>query len=222
MGLEGPWKDLRRKPEKLLNSPFSAEKMMQYLLKVHKRKEISDNTFEKCELCDHSLKRMVMEKHMKQFCLQREEACKFCEAVLIYKDMKNHHMGDCPKFIVKCPQQCFERNLQRCKVEEHLKTCMNSIVDCRYTPYGCKVKVKRKAVRNHMYDDVAGHLDHLEERLQILTNYLVQQDLNFEEVINPAPEPVVEEPGKMQEPEKMQEDAAEEQPAEPEKAAEGE
>lgn len=215
--LEGNWKDIRRKPEKLLNTPFSAEKTMQYLLKVHKRKEISDNTFEKCELCDNSLRRMVMEKHMKQFCLQREEACKFCEAVLIYKDMKEHHMGDCPKFIVNCPQRCFERNLQRCKVEEHLKTCMNSIVDCRYKPYGCKVKVKRKAVRNHMYDDVAGHLDHLEERLQILTNYLVQQDPNFEEVINPpAPEPVVEQP------EKMQEDASEEQPAEPEKVAKGE
>jgi len=216
--LEGAWKDLRKKPETLLKTPFSAEKIMQYLLKVHKRKQISDNTFEKCELCDHSLRRMVMEKHMKKFCLQREEGCKFCEAVLIYKDMKEHHMGDCPKFIVKCPQQCFERNLQRCKVEEHLKTCMNSVVDCRYKPYGCKVKVKRKAVRNHMYDDVAGHLDHLEERLQILTNYLVQQDPNFEEVINPpAPEPVVVEPEKMQE-----EDAGEEQPVEPEEAAKGE
>jgi len=215
--LEGPWKDIRRKAEKLLNTPFSAQKTMQYLLKVHKRKEISDNTFEKCELCDNSLRRMVMEKHLKLFCLQREEACKYCQAVLIYKDMKEHHMGDCPKYIVSCPQRCFERNLERCRVEEHLKTCMNSVVDCRYKPYGCKVKVKRKAVRGHMYDDVAGHLDHLEERLQILTSYLVQQDPNFEEVINPpAPEPVEEQP------EKMQEDAAEEQPAEPETAAKGE
>jgi len=213
--LEGPWKDIRRKPEKLLNTPYSAEKTMQYLLKTHQRKEISDNTIEKCKLCDNSLRRMVMEKHLKMYCLEREEACKYCEEVLIFKDMKEHHLGDCPKYIVSCPQRCFERNLERCKVEEHLKSCMNSVVECRFKPYGCKAKVRRKAVRNHMYDGVASHLDHLEERIQLLTNYLVQQDPNFEEIINPpAPEPVEEKP----EPE-VQLDAGDDKPAEEEAAA---
>lgn len=210
--LEGPWKDIRRKPAKLLNTPYSTEKTMQYLLKTHKRKEISDTTIEKCTLCDNSLRRMVMEKHLKQYCMQREEACKYCEDVLIFKDMKEHHQGDCPRYLVSCPQRCFERNLERCKIEEHLKTCVNTVVDCRFKPYGCKVKVKRKQVRNHMYDDVAGHLDHLEGRMQLLTNYLLQQDPNFEEVIKPpAPEPVEEK-------EEMQEDAGDQQPAEVEVA----
>jgi len=224
--LEGPWKDIRRKPEKLLNTPYSAEKTMQYLLKVHKRKEISDNTIEKCPLCGNMLRRMIMEKHLKMYCLMREEACKYCGKILIFKDMKEHHLKDCPKYIVSCPQRCFERNLERCKVEEHLKTCQNSVVDCRFKPYGCRVKVKRKAVRNHMYDDVAGHLDHLEGRLQLLTNYLIQQDPSLEEIINPpAPEPVPEpvaEPVE-EKPEKMQVDAADEdKAAEPVTATEGE
>merc|ERR1719184_107578 len=46
--LEGPWKDVRRTPEKLLDTPYSAEKTLQYLIKSHKRKEISDNIIEKC------------------------------------------------------------------------------------------------------------------------------------------------------------------------------
>lgn len=230
--LEGPWKDIRRKPEKLLNTPYSAEKTMQYLLKVHKRKEISDNIIEKCKLCGNMLKRMVMEKHLKIYCLMREEACKYCGKVLIFKDMKEHHLKDCPKYIVPCPQRCFERNLERCMVEAHLKVCINSIVECRFKPYGCKVKVKRKALRNHMYDDVAGHLDHLEGRLQLLTNYLMMQDPGLEAALTPAPVPVCrpcpenykeeeeEEKPEGDKPEEMQVDAAEDEtPAQPETTA---
>jgi len=77
-----------------------------------------------------------------------------------------------------------------------------------------------------MYDDVAGHLDHLEGRLQLLTNYLIQQDPNLEEIINPpAPEPVpepVSEPVE-EKPEEMQVDATEDdKQAEPVAVAEGE
>jgi len=192
--LEGPWKDVRRKPEKLLNTPFSAEKTLQYLIKSHKRKEISDNIIEKCQLCENSLKRMVMERHLKLFCMMREESCKYCEKVLIWKNMKEHHLGDCPRYIVSCPQRCFQKNLERCQIEEHLKTCMNTVVDCRYKCYGCKVQVKRKDVSNHMYDDVAGHLDLLEGRMELITNYLQQRDPSLEDVISP---PVLPEPEAM-------------------------
>jgi len=192
--LEGPWKDVRRTPEKLLDTPFSAEKTLQYLIKSHKRKEISDNIIVKCQLCGNSLKRMVMEKHLKQFCMMREEPCRFCGKVLIWKNMKEHHLGDCPRYIVSCPQRCFQKNLERCQIEEHLKTCMNTIVDCRYKCYGCKVQVKRKNVSNHMYDDVAGHLDLLEARMELLTNYLMNRDPSLKDAINP---PVLPEPEAM-------------------------
>jgi len=192
--LEGPWKDVRRKPEDLLNTPFSAEKTLQYLIKSHKRKEVSDTTIEKCELCGNSLRRMVMERHLKSFCMMREEPCKYCGKVLIYKNMKDHFLGDCPRYIVSCPQRCFQTNLERCQVEEHLKTCMNTVVDCRFKQYGCKVQVKRKDVSNHMYDDVAGHLDLLERRMELLTSYLKKQDPSLEDIINP---PVLPEPEAM-------------------------
>jgi len=198
--LEGPWKDVRRTPEKLLDTPYSAEKTLQYLIKSHKRKEISDNIIEKCPLCGNSLKRMVMEKHLKQFCMMREEPCRFCGKVLIWKNMKEHHLTDCPRYIVSCPQRCFQKNLERCQIPEHLKTCMNTIVDCRYKCYGCKVQVKRKDVSNHMYDDVAGHLDLLQARMELLTSYLMSRDPNLGDMINPPvlpePEAMVEDTGK--------------------------
>merc|ERR1711920_1189390 len=195
--LEGPWKDVRRTPEKLLDTPFSAQKTLQYLIKSHKRKEISDNIIVKCELCGNSLKRMVMEKHLKQFCMMREEPCRFCGKVLIWKNMKEHHLTDCPRYIVSCPQRCFQKNLERCQIEEHLKTCMNTMVDCRYKCYGCKVQVKRKDVSNHMYDDVAGHLDLLEARMELLTNYLMNRDPSLGDAINPPAPPALPEPEAM-------------------------
>merc|ERR550517_1784526 len=177
--------------DKLLDTPFSTEKTLQYLIKSHIRQKVSDTTIEKCQLCENSLRRMVMERHLKLFCMMREEACKYCEKVLIYKNMKEHHGGECPKYIVSCPQRCFQKNLERCQVEDHLNTCKNTVVDCRFKPYGCKVKVKRKDVSRHIYDGVAGHLDLLEGRLELLTGYLLKQDPSLYEVINPTvlPEP---------------------------------
>jgi len=198
--LEGPWKDLRRNPDKLLNTPFSTEKTIQYLIKRHVRQKVSDTTIEKCQLCENSLRRMVMERHLKLYCMMREEACKYCEKVLIYKNLKEHHGGDCPKYIVPCPQRCFQKNLERCQVEDHLNTCKNSVVDCRFKHYGCKVKVKRKDISRHIYDDVAGHLDLLEGRLELLTGYLLKRDPSLNEVINPT---VLPEPEMMHEDEAM-------------------
>jgi len=186
--LEGPWRDIYKEHEKLFNTPFSAEKTLQYLVKSHIRKEVYDTTIVTCHLCEKHLMRMEMENHLKQLCMLREEPCKYCEEVLIYKDMKQHLEGDCPRYIVPCPQRCWQNNLERCKIEEHLNTCMNTVVDCRYKSYGCKVQIKRRNVRKHKYDGVTGHLELLEGRMGLLTNYLLMQHPSLREVLHPPEE----------------------------------
>jgi len=204
---EGPWKDIRRRPAELPNLPYPLEKTVQYLVKLHKRQEVSDNTVENCQLCETPLKRMLMVKHVKEFCQMREEPCRFCNKVFVMKEMSQHHSTDCPNFPVSCPQRCFGGKHKRCEVEEHLKTCMNSVVKCRFCSLGCSATLKRKQLRRHMFDEAHKHIDLLEKRMKKMTNYLLEKDPNLLELLNPPEPPSIQEevPGQEEKGEKLQE-----------------
>jgi len=185
---EGPWKDMFKKPAEVLSPPYSLDKTIRYLLKLHKRQEVVDNTLVSCQLCETLLRRVVMEKHTKDFCQMREEPCRYCKEVFVMNVMGEHQNKDCPKFPVPCPQRCFGGKYKRCEVEEHLKTCMNSVVDCRFSALGCKATLKRKQLRRHTFDDAHKHLELLESRVRLVTDFLVAKDPSLSELLNP-PEP---------------------------------
>jgi len=201
---EGPWKEIRRRPAELPSLPYPLEKTVQYLLKLHKRQDVSDNTVENCQLCETPLKRMFMAKHVKEFCQMREEPCRFCNEVFVMKAMSEHHSTVCPNFPVSCPQRCFGGKHKRCEVEEHLKTCMNSVMKCRFSSLGCSATLKRKQLRRHMFDEAHKHIDLLEKRMEKMTNYLLEKDPKLLELLNP-PEP----PSIIQEEEPKQEEKGE-------------
>jgi len=188
---EGPWKEIRRRPAELPSLPYPLEKTVQYLLKLHKRQDVSDNTVENCQLCETPLKRMFMAKHVKEFCQMREEPCRFCNEVFVMKAMSEHHSTVCPNFPVSCPQRCFGGKHKRCEVEEHLKTCMNSVVKCRFCSLGCSATLKRKQLRRHMFDEAHKHIDLLEKRMEKMTNYLLEKDPKLLELLNPPESPSI-------------------------------
>jgi len=185
---EGPWKDMFKKPAEVLSPPYSLDKTIRYLLKLHKRQEVVDNTLVSCQLCETLLKRVIMEKHVKDHCQMREEPCRYCKEVFVMNVMEEHQNKVCPMFPVPCPQRCFGGKYKRCEVEEHLKTCMNSVVDCRFSALGCKATLKRKQLRRHTFDEAHKHLELLESRVRLVTNFLVEKDPSLSELLNP-PEP---------------------------------
>lgn len=172
---KGPWKDLRVSPEVLLQekSPYSLENTLQYLVKCLTRKEVNDKRLENCELCQKELKHMFLERHRKQFCIMREMSCKHCDAKIIAKMVKDHEKS-CPKWPVPCPQKCDKVALQRFKIEEHLQTCINSIVECEFKLIGCNKEVKRKDYDKHLKENAWEHVKFLNARVWLISTYFTR------------------------------------------------
>jgi len=192
--LEGPWKGIRKKAKQpMAESPYSLEKTLHYLIKMHVRQDVSDNTIETCELCGGKIKRMDLERHMTQVCMMRKEECPYCGKVLVMKDMDEHHLNECPSFPIPCPQKCGIAKFPRSEVQEHFKVCKNTVVCCNFDSLGCETKVKRRELARHMRDGAVDHVQLLKTRLKLVTDYLQTKDQDLEEVFNPPPPPPAEE-----------------------------
>jgi len=185
--VKGPWKSIRKNASELLNdrSPYTLEKIVHYLAKTHLRQEVLDNLIDSCNLCERTIKRMYMDKHMTQFCLKRQEPCGYCEEALVFEKMEEHHQTNCPKFPVDCPLKCLEKHA-RGSIEEHLKTCMNASVQCEFYSHGCKADLKRKQVPQHMTTSAIEHVKLLRAQLMFVSSYLAERDPALTELMNPT------------------------------------
>lgn len=192
--LEGPWKGIRKKAQRPMGeSPYSLEKTLYYLVKMHVRQDVSDNTIETCELCGGKIKRMDLERHMRQVCMMRKEECPYCGQVFVMKMMDEHHETDCVSFPIPCPQKCGIAKFPRSEVDEHFKVCKNTIVSCNFDSLGCEAEVKRREVARHMRERAVDHVQLLKKRLKLVTDYLQSNDKDLEQVFNPPPPPPAEE-----------------------------
>eukprot|EP00495_Collosphaeridae_sp_1-RS-2012_P003587 TRINITY_DN2964_c0_g1_i1.p1 TRINITY_DN2964_c0_g1~~TRINITY_DN2964_c0_g1_i1.p1 ORF type:complete len:612 (-),score=165.93 TRINITY_DN2964_c0_g1_i1:176-2011(-) len=174
--MKGPWKSKRTSASKLLEdrSPYTLEKIVHFLAKTHQRQEILDNMIDSCTLCERTIKRMYMEKHVAQFCLKRLEPCKYCEKEKVFEKLEEHQQTECPKFPVDCPLKCLEKHA-RSSIEEHLKICMNAIVQCEFYSLGCKADLKRKEVPKHMKSGAIEHVKLLKVQLMFVSGYLAEK-----------------------------------------------
>lgn len=193
--VKGPWKSIRKNASELLKnrSAYTLDKIVQYLAKIHQRQEVVDNIVDTCTLCERTIKRMFMEKHMTKFCLKRHEPCIYCEEAFVFETMDEHHHGDCPKFPIECPLKCPEK-ISRDSVEEHHKTCMNASVLCEFYSLGCKVDLKRKELVKHKKQGAIEHVRLLNTQLMFVSGYLADRDSAIAETMNPKA-PAKEESG---------------------------
>lgn len=191
--LEGPWKEIRTKAEsKIAESPYSLKKTLHYLVKMHVRQDVSDNTIEICPQCEGKIKRMDLERHMTKECIMRKEECPYCGEVFVMKMMDEHHETDCPSFPIPCPQKCGIAKFPRSQVEEHYKVCKNTIVSCNFDSLGCDAQVKRREIVRHMRERAVDHVQLLKKRLKLVTDYLQSNDKDLVQVFNPPTPPPAE------------------------------
>ncbi|KAM9970870.1 hypothetical protein ACTFIR_002734 [Dictyostelium discoideum] len=81
--------------------------------------------------------------------LVRCEYCAFDDT--IQKELKSHH-DECSEFPIECPQSC-SIMVERYQIKSHIDNdCNNSIIQCKYYEYGCKVEMKRSELQNHLND----------------------------------------------------------------------
>ena len=111
-----------------------------------------------CSLgCGKLYERRNMEAHS-YFCSHRLVSCKYCTEQIKHKD-KSTHYGICPKMPLHCPNKCpGEEKIIREKIKEHLDVCPDQEVPCKYSEFGCDIKVKRKDYDDHLSSSYELHL----------------------------------------------------------------
>ena len=146
------------------------EQIVQYSQKDHgcswvgKGMRHLNNNAEECHLipclkCEKKVYHNKLKQHIDEECQLRPYACEFCNKYSsTYDNVITQHYFECPDFLMPCPNQCTDVKFKRSNLDEHLLTeCPDEIVSCRFSEMGCKDKMKRSELQQHMEDSVLQH-----------------------------------------------------------------
>ena len=112
--------------------------------------------------CGAEIERRDVEKHKKDHCELRMYECPYCPRWSTYKgaykEVTSEHFKKCAAFPLDCPNNCGKKDIFREDMSSHLCVCPEEVVPCRYQSLGCKVRLPRKHMEDHL-EDKGTHLD---------------------------------------------------------------
>ena len=109
--------------------------------------------------CGAEIERRDIEKHKKDHCELRMYKCPYCTLYWdTYKKVTSEHFKECDGFPLDCPNNCGKKRIERRDMSSHLCACPEEVVPCRYQSLGCKVRLPRKQMKDHLKEKDT-HLD---------------------------------------------------------------
>ena len=108
--------------------------------------------------CGAEMERREVEKHKKDHCELRLYKCPYCRCWDTYKKVTSEHFKECPFFPLDCPNNCGKKGIRRVDISSHLALCPEEVLPCRYQSLGCKVRLPRKHMKDHLKEKDT-HLD---------------------------------------------------------------
>ena len=93
-------------------------------------------------------------------CPKRPFRCEHCDAYAsTYEDVVSSHWSACDKFPVPCPNGCEVGSVERCGLQHHVdEECPATVVDCEFSFAGCKERLPRKDMPDHLLKNTGAHL----------------------------------------------------------------
>ena len=143
--------------------------------------------------CGVTLQRHCMAVHIAESCPKRDFTCKYCGFKSTYEEVCNKHWRKCAKYPLPCPNKCGTAKVQRGSLEQHLNKCPLQQVECEFCHAGCKDKIQRKDLKEHIETNLQKHLsllsifiakkdkqiNHLQSRVQNLENVTLLPPMKF-------------------------------------------
>ena len=97
--------------------------------------------------------RKDLERHLSNFCPNRDFSCEHCGEKGTYTNITQLHDTICPMKFLPCPNGC-SVIVQRQHVSEHVTTeCELTVIACKYKRLGCDGELLRKDMAAHEEDD---------------------------------------------------------------------
>ena len=106
--------------------------------------------------CWERFQRRHIASHQDEKCPERPYSCKYChEYESTFEEVTEDHYFDCEMYPVTCPNKCRGDFFRRQDMEKHVKNeCPLEEIHCPLHYAGCKVRLPRKDMPNHMSDTV--------------------------------------------------------------------
>lgn len=120
----------------------------------------NDCVFEmiKCSFidCETKVERRNLKEH-EENCDYKHVNCELCSERILLIEKKSSHSQICKKEKIECFQGC-GNNIERDSVDLHIKeSCPSTEVECYYSQFGCKLRLKKKDLKFHLLDEVNTH-----------------------------------------------------------------
>ena len=103
-------------------------------------------------------KRKDLDRHLAEECSLRPYQCEHCTLKDTYKAIITKHYGNCPGFPLKCPNRCGRNDIKRKDMEDHRSQCPEEKVQCPFEEAGCKKKLVRHDLEQHISATQQQHL----------------------------------------------------------------
>ena len=105
--------------------------------------------------CGERFQRRHIASHQDEKCPERPYSCEYChEYESTFGDVTEDHYLDCEMYPVTCPNKCQGDFFKRQDMEKHVNECPLTEIHCPLHYAGCKVRLPRKDMPDHMSDTV--------------------------------------------------------------------
>ena len=115
-----------------------------------------------CEkVCTSSgrFKRKNLARHLNSECQLRPFQCVHCGLDDTYRVITTVHYANCPEFPLPCPNNCIRlQKIKRKDMKDHRSQCSWAPVQCLFKEAGCKQKLVRRELEQHMSANQQHHL----------------------------------------------------------------
>ena len=109
---------------------------------------------EECK--EHFLRKNLL-NHKENLCKYRQVQCMYCGFASTYQKVAILHPNKCAKYPLVCPNKCSGQTYPRDQLHTHLALCPEEEVDCTFSEMGCKEKVKRQDLQEHLTANLLQH-----------------------------------------------------------------
>ena len=107
--------------------------------------------------CKEYFLRKNLKNHLSNVCKYRPAKCKYCGFVSTYQNITSLHFEKCTKYPLFCPNKCSSQTYPRNQLSTHLASCPEQEMDCTFSEMGCKEKIKRRALQEHLDTNLLQH-----------------------------------------------------------------